>query len=170
VTPKPVADETLGDLPVWNLADLYASPEAPELAADLEATADKAKAFRQRLAGKLAACDGAALGAAVADYEAIQESYVIADDTRILRVLYVQPLNHVNGMLMAYLPAEGIAFQADLFDTHDPPKAAQLPAMRSLDNQVKRMNLNVETLAPVHGNPVPWSDFTAALASLAGSE
>ena len=104
------------------------------------------------------------------NYEAIQESYVITDDTRILRVLYVQPLNHVNGMLMAYLPAEGIAFQADLFDTHESPKAAQLPSMRSLDNQVKRMNLNIETLAPVHGDPVPWSDFTAALDSLAGSE
>ena len=104
------------------------------------------------------------------NYEAIQESYVITDDTRILRVLYVQPLNHVNGMLMAYLPAEGIAFQADLFDTHEPPKAAQLSSMRSLDNQVKRMNLNIETLAPVHGDPVPWSDFTAALDSLAGSE
>ena len=100
--------------------------------------------------------------------EAVQESYVITDDTRILRVLYVQPLAHVNGMLMAYLPAEGIAFQADLFDTHEPPKAAQLPAMRSLNNQVKRMSLNVRTLAPVHGNPVPWSAFETALKSLGG--
>jgi len=35
---------------------------------------------------------------------------------------------------------------------------------------VTRMNLNVETLAPVHGDPVPWSDFKAALDSLGGSE
>ena len=102
--------------------------------------------------------------------ESVQESYVITDNTRILRVLYVQPLRHVNGMLMAYLPAEGIAFQADLFDTHESPKTAQLPAMRSLNNQVKRMSLNVETLAPVHGNPVPWSEFMTALDSLGGEE
>ena len=76
---------------------------------------------------------------------------------------YVQPLRHVTGMLMAYLPAEGIAFQADLFDTHEPPKRAQLPAMRSLYNQVQRMDLDVATLAPVHGSPVPWSDFVTAL-------
>ena len=95
---------------------------------------------------------------------------MITDHTRILRVLYVQPLNHVNGMLMAYLPAEGIAFEADLFDTHEPPKAAQLRSMRSLNTQVERMSLNVETLAPVHGNPVPWSEFETALASLAGEE
>ena len=100
------------------------------------------------------------------NYEAIQENYVITDNSRILRVYYVQPLQHVAGMLMAYLPAEGIAFQADLFDTHEPPRAAQLPAMRSLHTQVERMKLNVETLAPVHGRPVPWSDFVTALNSL----
>ena len=100
------------------------------------------------------------------NYEAVQENYVITDNSRILRVYYVQPLQHVTGMLMAYLPAEGIAFQADLFDTHEPPRAAQLPAMRSLYNQVERMNLDVETLAPVHGRPVPWSEFVTALTSL----
>ena len=73
-------------------------------------------------------------------------------------------------MLMAYLPAERIAFQADLFDTHEPPKAAQLPAMRSLANQVERMKLDVETLAPVHGKPVPWSTFQAALRGLINSK
>jgi len=100
------------------------------------------------------------------NYEAIQENYVIADDSRILRVYYVQPLQHVTGMLMAYLPAEGIAFQADLFDTHEPPKRAQLPSMRSLYNQVERMKLEVSTLAPVHGDPVPWSEFVGALDQL----
>lgn len=102
------------------------------------------------------------------NYEAVQENYVITDNRRILRVYYVQPLQHVEGMLMAYLPAERIAFQADLFDTHEPPRAAQLPAMRSLANQVARMKLDVETLAPVHGRPVPWSTFQAALKGLAG--
>ena len=84
----------------------------------------------------------------------------------VLRVYYVQPLRHAEGMLMAYLPAEHIAFQADLFDTHEPPKAAQVPAMRALATQVERMKLNVETLAPVHGPPLPWSQFEEALQAL----
>ena len=100
------------------------------------------------------------------NYEAVQESYVITDNTRILRVMYVQPLQHAAGMLMAYLPAERIAFEADLFDTHEPARAAQLPSMRVLANQVERMKLEVTTLAPVHGKPVPWSTFQAALKSL----
>ena len=57
------------------------------------------------------------------NYEAIQENFVITDNSRILRVYYVQPLQHVAGMLMAYLPAERIAFEADLFDTHEAPRA-----------------------------------------------
>jgi len=100
------------------------------------------------------------------NYEAVQENYVITDNRRILRVYYVQPLRHVEGMLMAYLPAERIAFEADLFDTHEPPRAAQLPAMQSLATQVERMGLDVETLAPVHGPPVPWSQFETALRAL----
>ena len=103
------------------------------------------------------------------NYEAVQENYVITDNRRILRVYYVQPLQHVDGMLMAYLPAERIAFQADLFDTHEPPRAAQLPAMRTLANQVTRMKLAIDTLAPVHGTPVPWGTFESALKALTGS-
>lgn len=68
---------------------------------------------------------------------------------------------------MAYLPAERIAFQADLFDTHEAPRPAQLPSMRTLATQVERMKLDVTTLAPVHGRPVPWRTFQAALTALA---
>src|SRR3546814_304200 len=74
VTTKSVVDEALGELPGWNLADLYPGPDSPALVADLDSAAARAKAFRERNAGRLAGLDGAALGAAVADYEAIQET------------------------------------------------------------------------------------------------
>ena len=96
-------------------------------------------------------------------YEAINENYVITDNSRILNIYYVQPLQHVAGMLMAYLPAERIAFEADLFDTHEPPPASPSPAMRSFFNQVRRMKLDVATIAPVHGAPAPWSTFAQAM-------
>jgi glyoxylase-like metal-dependent hydrolase (beta-lactamase superfamily II) len=97
------------------------------------------------------------------NYEAIQENFVITDNSRILRVYYVQPLRHVAGMVMAYLPAERIAFEADLYDTHEAPRAAMLPAMQSFLNQVQRMKLDIATVAPVHGKPVPWSTFLEAM-------
>ena len=70
---KPVVDEALGELPSWNLADLYSATDAPALEADLDASAEKARAFRERYAGRLAGLDGSALGAALAEYEAVQE-------------------------------------------------------------------------------------------------
>ena len=97
------------------------------------------------------------------NYEAINENFVITDNERILRVYYVQPLSHATGMLMAYLPEEGIAFQADLFDTHEPPPPEPTPAMQSFFNQIQRMSLDVETIAPSHGRPVPYSYFVEAM-------
>ena len=60
------------------------------------------------------------------------------------------------------LPAERIAFEADLFDTHEPSPAAPTPAMWSF-NQVRRMKLEIGTIAPVHGPVVPWSAFEKAM-------
>ena len=101
------------------------------------------------------------------NYEAIQENFVITDDSRIMHVYYVQPLNHATGMLMAYLPVEHIVFEADLFDTFEPPPATPTRAMSSFMNQVHRQKLNVETIAPVHGKPVPWATFVKAMGAAA---
>jgi oligoendopeptidase F len=62
-----------GSLPNWDLTDLYPAPGSPELKSDLAKAAADARSFAARYQGKLAGLDGAALGAAVAGYEAIQE-------------------------------------------------------------------------------------------------
>jgi hypothetical protein len=51
------------------------------------------------------------------------------------------------------------AFPADLFDTHEPPKAVQLLAMRTLATQVSRLKLEVDTLAPCMGSPYRGARF-----------
>ncbi|TKT77528.1 M3 family oligoendopeptidase [Aquamicrobium sp. LC103] len=70
--------QALGEaLPEWNLGDLYAGMEAPELNADLKKAAKDALAFEERWKGKLAneAAKGATggLGAALREYEALEE-------------------------------------------------------------------------------------------------
>jgi oligoendopeptidase F len=64
----------LGPLPGWNLGDLYAGREDPELLADLDDAAARARAFSADHAGKLADLDGAAMAAAVTAFEEIQET------------------------------------------------------------------------------------------------
>ena len=43
-----------GTLPDWDLTDLYPSPDAPELKADLKALEEKAASFAADYEGKLA--------------------------------------------------------------------------------------------------------------------
>jgi len=62
------------DLPTWSLADLYPGPDSPDLHADLARAAADAKTFNAAHAGRLAGLSGAALAAAIADYERIEET------------------------------------------------------------------------------------------------
>jgi glyoxylase-like metal-dependent hydrolase (beta-lactamase superfamily II) len=101
------------------------------------------------------------------NYEAFNENYVLTDGSRILTIYYVQPLRHAEGMAMAYLPAEKILIEANLFDTHEPPPAAPTPAMTTLYHEMRMLNLDVTTIAPVHGKPVPMSAFMKAMGSAA---
>jgi glyoxylase-like metal-dependent hydrolase (beta-lactamase superfamily II) len=93
------------------------------------------------------------------NYETVRENYVITDGMRSMHVSYVQPLQHVEGMLMAYLPKDKLLIEADLFDTHVPPPPSPTPASRSLLNQVRRLKLDVSQVVPIHGKPVPWGEF-----------
>ncbi len=67
------ATASLGDLPTWDLADLYAGKDSPTLASDLDALAADARAFAVRYKDRLAGLSGDALAAAIAAYESIQE-------------------------------------------------------------------------------------------------
>lgn len=62
-----------GTLPTWDLGDLYPAPDSPVLEADLVRAMADAVAFEAARAGKLAGLDGAALAAAIAEYERIEE-------------------------------------------------------------------------------------------------
>ena len=63
----------LGDLPQWDLADLYPATDSAELEADLDRAARASRAFSDRWKGKLAGLSGDVLGKAIAEYEAIDE-------------------------------------------------------------------------------------------------
>ena len=68
----------LGDLPEWNLADLYDGPESPRLKADLDTAERAAEAMNERYAGKLADVldegkGGAGLAQAVREFEALND-------------------------------------------------------------------------------------------------
>src|SRR5260221_6202466 len=68
------SQKDLGPLPEWDLADLYPRRNSPELTRDLAGLGTEAGAFRARYQGRLGDLSGAELGAAVAEYERLQET------------------------------------------------------------------------------------------------
>lgn len=95
-------------------------------------------------------------------FETVREKYILGDETRIIELHHVQDLDHVAGMLIAYLPAEKLVVEADLYTPPTPETDA--PAVPSASNRtfyenLQRLDLDVETIVPIHGRPGPMSAF-----------
>ncbi len=69
------SEAALGPMPEWDLSDLYAGTDAPELKRDLTWASDEAKRIRAAYQGKLTTLgsDGAALAEAVKAYEKLAD-------------------------------------------------------------------------------------------------
>jgi oligoendopeptidase F len=67
--------DALGDMPVWDLRDLYPSPQSEAVQADLKKAAAEAGRIKERYEGKLAAVahDGAQFAQAISAYENLSE-------------------------------------------------------------------------------------------------
>jgi len=63
----------LGELPRWDLGDLYAGTDCTALSSDLVDARARARALNERHAGNVAGLDGGALGALIGEYESVQE-------------------------------------------------------------------------------------------------
>src|SRR6476661_3156073 len=68
-TSQPIAQE----LPTWDLGDLYPAPDSPAVEGDFAQAEKAAKDFAVAYQGKLAGLPGAALAAAIGEYEGIEE-------------------------------------------------------------------------------------------------
>jgi glyoxylase-like metal-dependent hydrolase (beta-lactamase superfamily II) len=99
--------------------------------------------------------------------------YVVTDGERILEIDKVEDVayqlgdrsyaqgNHSADMLIAYLPKEKILFNADLYS---PPAQGAQPApptsgMRTLDQNIRRLKLDVAQHAPAHGRVGTHDEF-----------
>jgi oligoendopeptidase F len=63
----------LANLPEWNLNDLYAAPDAPELKADIAQSEKAAAAFAKSYQNQLAKLDGKTLAASLKAYESLSD-------------------------------------------------------------------------------------------------
>jgi glyoxylase-like metal-dependent hydrolase (beta-lactamase superfamily II) len=99
--------------------------------------------------------------------------YVVTDGERILEVIKVQDVayelgdrsyaqgNHSVDMLIAYLPKEKILFNADLYSPPAQGAAAAppSPSMRTLQQNIRKLKLDVSQHAPAHGRVGTHEEF-----------
>ena len=67
-------NDELGELPCWDLSDLYAGREAEALSADLDEAERAAEDLAGRYRGRLAEIEGAGLAALLDAYEALADT------------------------------------------------------------------------------------------------
>ena len=100
-------------------------------------------------------------GNRVPTFETVNQKYVLSDGVRTLDLYSVQGLGHAGTMLVAYLPTEKILINADLYSP--PAPGAQPPAvnasLRSLHENIQRLNLDVDRHVGIHGQVGSHADF-----------
>ncbi len=95
----------------------------------------------------------------------VKDKYVITDGDRTLEIYYVPGAGHTDNLLMSYLPKEKILFITDIFNQfgeprpNDPPPGIVSPYYAALGENIKRLHLDVQQLAPSHGKGVVSVDL-----------
>jgi hypothetical protein len=92
----------------------------------------------------------------------VDGQHQITDGMRTMNIVHVEDLDHSADMLVVYLPQERLLIEADLFSPH--PPAAPTQGELALYHTIKRGNMNVERIVPLHGAPVPMADFLRIVA------
>ena len=109
--------------------------------------------------------DNALLPAGSPAIETFSGKRVIADAHHVVELLSLGPTAHVDEMVIAYMPAEKIAFISDLFlvSTTGANGAAE-PSTVSFLETIDRLKLNIETIAGGHGRVGTMEELRAAVA------
>jgi hypothetical protein len=87
--------------------------------------------------------------------ETVDDALVIKDDKMAVQLFHIAGNPHADTMLMAYLPRERILVEGDAFS----PGAAVQPYAANLLENIKKHNLRVDRVVPLHGTIAPFSEL-----------
>ena len=99
-------------------------------------------------------------------FQAMGDNMVLTDGARSVELYQVGGNAHHDGIIMAYLRKEKILIEADVFTPGpagaEPPKVPN-PFSVNLEANVRRLNIDVDQILPIHGRIVPYSELLAAI-------
>jgi len=98
--------------------------------------------------------------------EGMRDKRVLTDGARTVELIHIAGNTHHAGLIMAYLPKEKLLIEADAY-TPLPPNAPAPPAANpfsvNLADNLKRLNLAVDQILPLHGRIVPVAELHKAI-------
>jgi glyoxylase-like metal-dependent hydrolase (beta-lactamase superfamily II) len=109
-----------------------------------------------------------------ATFITFKDKYVLTDGSRSLEIYKLQGDNHAELMSVGYLPKEKILIEADDFTPPPPNGPAPVPVAMGFANNLydnlQRLKLQVNMIAPLHGNPAPMSTMLTILGKTQSAE
>jgi len=90
--------------------------------------------------------------------ETVDEELEMKDAAKTMVLYHVAGSPHSDTMLMAYLPAERVIVEVDVFS----PGAAVHPYEANFLENITKRKLKVDRIVPLHGRVVPVADLYAA--------
>jgi glyoxylase-like metal-dependent hydrolase (beta-lactamase superfamily II) len=97
-----------------------------------------------------------------ATFETFTDKLELTDGKRRVEVHAITGNGHNDAFAMVYLPAERILVEVDAFSPPPPsapPPATPNPFSVNLYENIQRLKLNVDRIAPLHGRVVPLADL-----------
>lgn len=95
--------------------------------------------------------------------ETVDDELVLKDEGMEMRLYHIAGNPHGDAMLMAYLPRQRLLIEADAYS----PGSTYQPYAANLLENLRRRNLRVDRIVPVHGTIVPFSELVKAVRTTA---
>lgn len=98
--------------------------------------------------------------------EGMRDKRVLTDGARTVEILNIPGNNHHAGVIMVYLPKEKLLVEADVYNppaANAPPSPTVNSNWVNLSDNIKRLNLTVDQILPLHGRIVPLAELHKAI-------
>ena len=95
-------------------------------------------------------------------FQTMGDNMVLTDGARSVELYQIVGSGHHDGLVMAYLRKEKLLVEADAFSPFGVPKTPN-PYSVNLEANVRRLNIDVERILPLHGNIVPYVELMKAI-------
>ena len=95
-------------------------------------------------------------------FQAMGDNMVLTDGTRSVELYQIVGNAHHDGIVMAYLRKEKLLIEADAFTPGSVPKTPD-PFSVNLEANVRRLNIDVERILPLHGSVVQYVELMKAI-------